>query len=133
MPLSVRFTKFEQAHDGYCTDNEEFESRIVTYTKDIHVITTEELEKLGIKDSEEIDLENDIIRFNYDEIVRNLIKCDYGTGYCGAKNVLIDILEIRAIYYVYEEVFWYNKNEDKLINSSYKSDYTKKSNKIRFG
>ena len=81
MPLIVEIVKFEQSHDGYCTDNEEFENRIVKYKKEIGMLSQEELEKLNIFDGEEIPLKK-IIELNlYKDLILYLELCEYGSMY----------------------------------------------------
>jgi hypothetical protein len=94
MPLRIKFTKFEQYHDGYCTDNDDFINRIVTIIKTIPLFSEADLETYGLEDGNIMKTSCDFFISNKTEIVSFLETCCSGSGYCKAKNVVLDILEI---------------------------------------
>lgn len=128
MPLLIKFTKFEQSHDGYCSDNEDFVNRIVTLNKKINILNKTEFEKYKVADGSKLKLSHPFIKMNYKGIISLLERCEYGSGYFDPNNVVIDILKIT----VSDEYEQPNNNELTIHQTYNCAGYRRKIRRIKY-
>lgn len=128
--LWLHIEKHETSHDGYCTDQEEYTDTIKESYKyiflELNDILFHELKRETINiNGEVIDtyilyLNHPFIITNYKQIMNELVKCDYGSGFCGYDNNIISIYDARIfINYNFCDEFVIKKkeNEDQSLST----------------
>ena len=96
--LRVLCTKIEQAHDGYCSEDDNYVDKEKTFIKTVPICRL-----TGGScplDEGNVELTHPYILNNMVALLNTLSECDYGTGYCSAKNKIKEIH--RITYYVDE-------------------------------